>query len=121
MPHVAGGSAFYVRPLTTTKIMTINPIDIARDIINIGTTAGIKKDVLDLQAAKLRILTDELAQSQAREKQQKVEIEQLRRLAQNNQPFVGGFQEFEGVLWKRTASGFGKTPYCPQCSDHPIM
>ena len=26
-----------------------------------------------------------------------------------------------GVLWKRTATGFERIPYCRDCSSHPIM
>jgi rubredoxin len=101
--------------------MSINPIEIAKDIINIGSTAGLKKDVVDLQAAKLRILTEQLSLLVTENTQLKLENLQLKTLAQNSQPFAGGFHDFEGVLWKRTPNGFGKTPYCPQCSDHPVM
>jgi hypothetical protein len=101
--------------------MTINPVDIARDIINIGTTAGIKKDVLDLQASKLRILTDEVIQLRLKVSAFEIETRQLKTLAQNSQPVVGGFKEFAGVLWKRTATGFEAFPYCKECSHHPIM
>jgi len=66
----------------------MNPIEIARDIISIGTTAGIKKDVLDLQAAKLRILTDELALSKQRESKLAIENNQLRALLKNPPPVV---------------------------------
>jgi hypothetical protein len=103
------------------KTLIMDAATTVKEILRIGSTGGLSKDVIDLQAAKLRILTDELALSRQRETQLKMENEQLRRLAQNNQPFMGGFHEFEGVLWKRAANGFGKSPHCPQCSDHPIM
>ena len=78
MPHIAGGSAFFVRPLTTIYIMTINPVDIAKDIINLGATAGVKKDVIDLQAAKLLILTDELAAARKRATQFELDYNNLK-------------------------------------------
>ena len=58
--------------------MTINPIEIAKDIINLGATAGVKKDVIDLQAAKLRILTDELAAARIRATQFELDYNNLK-------------------------------------------
>ena len=66
--------------------MTINPVDIARDIINIGTTAGVKKDVIDLQATKIRILTDEIVGLRTKVSQLEIENRQLRGLLDDYQP-----------------------------------
>jgi hypothetical protein len=64
----------------------MNPLDIAKDIINLGSTAGLKKDVADLQAAKLRILTDELSQARTRISALEIENRQLRSQLQDFQP-----------------------------------
>jgi hypothetical protein len=32
-----------------------------------------------------------------------------------------GMVENDGLLWKRTPSGFDRRPYCPRCDDHPVM
>lgn len=66
----------------------MNPLEIAKDIIGIGTTAGIKKDLLDLQSAKLRILTDELALAHKRISQLEIENGQLRALLKNPSPVI---------------------------------
>jgi hypothetical protein len=92
-----------------------------KDIINIGATAGIRKDLLDLLESKLRILTDENAELRAKVSRFEIENRQLKTLAQNSQPFAGALQEFAGVLWKRTSNGYGQVPYCPQCHNNPLM
>lgn len=66
--------------------MNINPIEVAKDILNLGTTAGVKKDVIDLQAAKLRILTDELSEARTRISALEIENRQLRSQLDNFQP-----------------------------------
>jgi hypothetical protein len=33
----------------------------------------------------------------------------------------GEFVENMGTLWKRTADGFERFPYCKRCVDHPMM
>lgn len=64
----------------------MNPWDIAKDIINIGSTAGLKKDVVDLQTAKLRILTDELSDARTRISALEIENRQLRSQLEDLQP-----------------------------------
>ena len=64
----------------------MNPIDVAKDIINLGTTAGLKKDVIDLQAAKLRVLTDDLGEARTRISALEIENRQLRAQLDDFQP-----------------------------------
>ena len=64
----------------------MNPLEVAKDIINIGTTAGLKKDVIDLQATKLRILTDELVEARTRISALEIENRQLLAQLQEIQP-----------------------------------
>lgn len=66
----------------------MNPLEIARDIISIGTTAGIKKDLLDSQAAKIRILTDEIVGLRTKVSQLEIENHQLRALLKNPTPVI---------------------------------
>ena len=99
----------------------MNAVSTVKEILRLGTTGGLSKDVIDLQAAKLRLLTDELALSHKRESQLELEVKQLRLLAQNNQPITGGFHEFCGALWKRTEKGFEPFPYCKECASHSVM
>jgi predicted RNA-binding Zn-ribbon protein involved in translation (DUF1610 family) len=95
--------------------------DTAKDVIRIATTAGLSKDVIDLLEKKSALLTEQVMTLERENTQLKLEVAQLRAQLKNSQPVTGSFREFEGVLWKHTASGIGKTPYCPQCSDNPIM
>jgi hypothetical protein len=95
--------------------------DTAKEVIRLATTAGLSKDVIDLLEKKSALLTEQVAALERENTQLKLEVAQLRTQLKNSQPVMGSFREFEGVLWKRTGNGFGKTPYCPQCSDHPIM
>lgn len=99
----------------------MNPLDIAKDIIRIGSTAGLQKDVIDLLTTKLGVITDELTLAQKRVSQLEAENGQLRTQLKNVQPIGGGFIEIGGVLWKRTAKGFEPFPYCKECAHHPVM
>jgi hypothetical protein len=99
----------------------MSAIDTAKEIVRIGTTAGLSKDVIDLQAAKLDILVKENAELSTKVSRLEIENSQLRGQLKNTQPVMDGFHEFAGVLWKRTANGFETFPYCNECVHHPIM
>jgi hypothetical protein len=86
--RVGGGSAFFVSPHYIISIMNINPFDIAKDIVRIGSTAGLKKDVVDLLEAKLRILTDELALAHTKVSKLEIENGQLRARLKNPAPVI---------------------------------
>ena len=93
----------------------------AKEVIRIATTAGLSKDVIDLMEKKLSLLAAELSQANTRISQFEIENRQLKTQLQNSQPVAGSFHEFGGVLWKRTAKGFEKFPYCKECAHHPVM
>jgi hypothetical protein len=81
---VAGGSAFIVRPLHTTTIMSAT--DTAKEIIRIGSTAGLSKDVIDLMEKKLALLTSENAELKTKVSAFEIEVRQLRRQLEDFQP-----------------------------------
>jgi hypothetical protein len=94
--------------------------DTAKEIVRIGSTAGLSKDVVDLLETKAALLAEQVAALQQDNAQLKREVSQLRDQLQRAEP--SGFVESEGLLWKRKASGgFEPRPYCPQCRDHPVM
>jgi hypothetical protein len=95
--------------------------DTAKEIIRISQTAGHSKDVIDLLEKKCVLLTDQVTLLVSENTKLKLENIQLHTQLKNLQPVVGGFHEFGGVFWKRTATGFEKFPYCKECSHHPIM
>lgn len=113
----------------------MSAFDTAKEIVRIGSTAGLSKDVIDLLEKKLALITGELEISQRKTvslesqmlvlttKATKLEIEnrQLRAQLHNSPPVVGALQESMGVLWKRTATGFEPHPYCNECAHHPVM
>jgi hypothetical protein len=107
-----------------TRLMSA--LDTAKEIVRIGSTAGLSKDVIDLMEKKLSLLTEQVIllekeNSLLRLKLSHFETEKanLRAQLQNLQPV--GFEENMGVLWKRTANGFEQHPYCKECASHPIM
>jgi hypothetical protein len=96
--------------------------DVAKDIIRFGTTSGLSKDVIDLLEKKASLLAQEIVilSSKVIELESKAggletENKKLRAQLQNLQPIAGGLKESGGVLWKRTETGFEKSPYCPRC------
>jgi len=97
----------------------MSAIDTAKEIVRIGSAAGLSKDVIDLMEKKLVLLTDELTNLNRRIVQLEVENGQLRAQLHHSQKV--GFQEFGGILWKRTAEGFEPNPYCKECTHHPVM
>ena len=98
----------------------MSAMDTAKEIVRIGATAGLSKDVIDLQEKKLALLAEQLATLERENADLKAENANLRRQLQHAQPV--GFVESEGLLWKRTASGgFESRPYCPVCEKHPVM
>jgi hypothetical protein len=80
---------------------------------------ALSQDQLVALDSKLKVLTEELAQSKSREAKLAIENADLRRELQHAQPV--GFVESDGVMWKRTATGFESRPYCPECPSHPVM
>ena len=113
----------------------MSAFDTAKEIVRIGSTAGLGKDVVDLLEKKVALLTGELFDahrkialltgelSDAHRKIASLEAEvaQLRQQLQRAQPQSDGFVESMGVLWKRTATGFESHPYCKHCAGNPIM
>src|ERR1039458_1548888 len=95
--------------------------DTAKDIIRIGTTAGLSKDVIDLLEKKCALLVEENTALTTKVSRLEIENRQLRTKLSNSQPPAGGFVENMGVLWKRRAKGFEPNPYCNECSHHPVM
>src|SRR5437762_12295696 len=101
-------------------------LDTAKEIVRIGSTAGLSKDVVDLLEEKSVLLAEQVATLE-REKAElksenarlKAEIAQLHQQLHDAEP--AGFVESDGLLWKRTASGFDRRPYCPTCASHPVM
>jgi hypothetical protein len=62
--------------------------DTAKEVIRIATTAGLSKDVIDLQAAKLHILVEENAELSTKVSRLEIENRQLRTQLENFQPFA---------------------------------
>ena len=101
------------------NLRILSALDTAKEIARLSSTAGLSKDVVDLQAAKLNILTEEIVSLHSKVSLLEAENAQLRSQIQHLKPV--GFMENMGVLWKRTAQGFEKIPYCKECPNHPIM
>jgi hypothetical protein len=93
--------------------------DIAKEIVRIGVTAGLSKDVIALLEKKLAMLTDELVLALRKNSELEAENKQLHAQLENLKPV--GFVENMGVFWKRTLTGFEVIPYCKECPTHPIM
>ena len=120
------GSAWVVRPLMFESIKGIIG-DIASGAIK-DQRIALSQEQLTALESKLVSLAGELLNAKAIEKQSQARIKKLESDNANIngkierlQTVTDGFHEFAGVLWKRTPNGFGNTPYCPQCSDHPVM
>ena len=123
-----GGSAFYVRPLRITKIMSIDLTSlnlVEKFIVEHGsaTVMGVHISYLREQLSgfdrQLASLKDENADLKATNKNLVVEIDNLRTKIRRLEP--AGLYPFAGVLWKPAGGGFERTPYCPQCASHPVM
>ena len=71
---------------------------------------GLKRKLMDMESAHAQTITA------LQEKHRK----EIAAMAASN-PKPADFVEKMGVLWKRSGNGFEKTPYCPQCSNHPLM
>jgi hypothetical protein len=56
----------------------MSALDTAKEIVRIGSTAGLSKDVIDLMEKKLVLLTDELANAHRRIAQLEIENAQLK-------------------------------------------
>ena len=99
----------------------MSALDTAKEIVRLGSTAGLSKDVIDLLEKKTALLTEEIASLRAKVSRLETENADLRAQLQRAQPQSGGFVEHDGLLWKRTTSGFERRPYCPRCADRPVM
>lgn len=66
--------------------------------------ASLEKENASLKTENARLVSD-LQKAQS-------EIQRLK---------PAGLVENDGLLWKRTPSGFDRRPYCPHCTDHPVM
>ena len=97
----------------------MSAFDTAKEIVRIGSTAGLSKDVIDLLEKKATLLAEKIADLEKENGQLKTENVQLRIQLQRTQPI--GFKESMGVLWKQTATGFEAHPYCKECESHPVM
>ena len=97
----------------------MSALDTAKEIVRIGSTAGLSKDVIDLLEKKVTLLTEEIANLRTEVSRLQIENENLHAQLQHTQPI--GFIEGDGLLWKRTPTGFESRPYCPTCSSHPVM
>jgi FtsZ-binding cell division protein ZapB len=100
---------------------TMSAFDTAKEIVRIGSAAGLSKDVVDLLEKKVALLTGELSDARRKIASLEAEAAQLRQQLQRAQPQSDGFVESMGVLWKRTATGFESHPYCKHCAGNPIM
>ena len=99
----------------------MSALDTAKEIVRIGTTAGLSKDVVDLLEKKVALLTGELSDAHRKIASLEAEVAKLHQQLQSAQPQSDGFAESMGVLWKRTASGFETHPYCAQCPRPAVM
>ena len=90
----------------------------AKEIVRIGSTAGLSKDVVDLLEKKATLLTEQVATLERENAQLKSENDNLRAQLRDS---TREFAESDGLFWKRTASGFERRPYCPRCVDRPVM
>ena|SRR5438128_1904314 len=97
----------------------MSALDTAKEIVRLGSTVGLSKDVIDLLEKKAALLTEQVGALERENADLKAENAQLRAQLQQAQPV--GFEESMGVLWKRTARGFENNPYCKECPTHPIM
>ncbi len=99
----------------------MSAIDTAKEIVRIGSTAGLSKDVIDLLEKKATLLAEENIALKSQVAVLQAENAQLRQKLEHAQPQTK-FVESEGLLWKRKPSGeFESRPYCPSCRDHPVM
>lgn len=97
----------------------MSALDTAKEIVRMGTTAGLSKDVIDLLEKKVGLLVDENTTLSTKVSKLEIENAQLRAKLEYAQP--AGLEESMGVLWKRTATGFEPNPYCNECPGHPVM
>ena len=100
-----------VRPLRTTTIMSAT--DTAKEVIRIATTAGLSKDVIDLQAAKLDILVKENAELSTKVSRLEIENRQLRSQLEDFQPVA---KPADTCLYCRRATG-----EVVELSQHPVF
>lgn len=90
-------------------------VSLAKDAVRIVATAGLSKDVIDLLEKKLALLTDELAQAQAKIAKLEAENEELKKKAAATQPVSGVDAEAAQVLLRLSQGGGELT--CYQIAD----
>jgi hypothetical protein len=64
----------------------MSAIDTAKEIVRMGSTAGLSKDVIDLMEKKLALLTGELSDARTRISALEIENRQLRGQLEDSQP-----------------------------------
>jgi hypothetical protein len=115
-----GGKAFDLR--------TMNLFDGLEKLINEHASAAVLRDHVALLKSQLSkfesdasVLQSEKLEFQIKLKTLQAEVDHLRAEIKKHKQPANQFHEFSGVLWKRTEKGFERVPYCPECSNHPIM
>jgi hypothetical protein len=71
----------------------MNPLDVAKDLSRIGTTAGLSKDVIDLLEKKVTLLTDKISTLEQQNAQLRAENKELRQQAQKRKPTAHDLQK----------------------------
>jgi hypothetical protein len=74
---------------------------------------------INLLREQLCALDREVVKLKAEVAHLKASNEDLKAQLQRAQP--SGLILHEGLLWKRTETGFEPRPYCPECPTHPVM
>jgi hypothetical protein len=76
----------------------ISALDTAKEIVRIGSTAGLGKDVIDLLEKKTALLTEQVSALDRENVQLREEVVQLRQQLQRLQPVDGILKETSDVL-----------------------
>src|SRR5262249_23302167 len=69
------------------------PIDIGKEIISLASTAGIKKDIIDLLKEKVTLLTEKIAALEADNSELKQKVTDLEKDLEHLRPPQEGFEE----------------------------
>jgi len=88
-------------------------MDTAKEIIRLGSTAGLSKDVIDLMEKKLALLTSENAELKTKVSAFEIEVRQLRRQLEDSQPVA---QPGEPCPYCRRATG-----QLVELKQHPVF
>lgn len=76
----------------------MSALDTAKEIVRIGSTAGLSKDVIDLLEKKTALLTEQVSALDRENAQLRGEVVQLRQQLQRLQPVDGILKETADVL-----------------------